>query len=485
MITEILENKMIEKKFEEYIIHFTYEIESINISIFKENSYFSYKSNFNIEYLHKFKLLNSSSNVKEITKTFCRLIDHKNIIIEENKKYLKLILVSSLINYPNIELILNKNNEIPTECIEKLFKEIQKLKNENESLKESYENLINKFELFEKEKKEENDRIKEKSEDMEKRIKVLEEKEDKKKFDPRNFTLKYKNTNHPHNHSINAMSNFPSGNIISVSGDKSINIYDIHFNIIQHIEKAHSHYITYVQIKDEDNFITCSYDKNIKLWIKKENKFIENIIIENAHDDEINKVIYSSNGNLISCSQDNSIKIWKEKNNKYERIKTLKHSDYVESILLLEDKNILISSGGDGTIFWNLNKDEMNDINCVYHIQETNCGWYGVLCRLSEDRIIVNGKETTSLIVISISKKKKILIIDNHFQCNSIYLIEDKKIFLVGGMSKNIRVYSNDNYECIQTIENAHNDFIKGFTQLNNGSITSFSNDGIIKIWIF
>ena len=195
--------------------------------------------------------------------------------------------------------------------------------------------------------------------------------------------------------------------------------------------------------------------------------------------------IYSSNGNLISCSQDNSIKIWKEKNNKYERIKTLKHSDYVESILLLEDKNILISSGGDGTIFWNLNKDEMNDINCVYHIQETNCGWYGVLCRLSEDRIIVNGKETTSLIVISISKKKKILIIDNHFQCNSIYLIEDKKIFLVGGMSKNIRVYSNDNYECIQTIENAHNDFIKGFTQLNNGSITSFSNDGIIKIWIF
>ena len=60
------------------------------------------------------------------------------------------------------------------------------------------------------------------------------------------------------------------------------------------------------------------------------------------------KVIYFLNGNLISCSWDKTIKIWKENNN-YENIQTLEHSDRIGTLLLLEDKNILISSGWDGT----------------------------------------------------------------------------------------------------------------------------------------
>ena len=73
----------------------------------------------------------------------------------------------------------------------------------------------------------------------------------------------------------------------------------------------------------------------------------------------------------------------------------------------------------------------------------------------------------------------------NPFKCYGISLIEDKGIFLVGGGSKNIRIYRNDNYECIQEIKNAHNDDIKGFIELKDGSIASFSDDQTIKIWSF
>ena len=48
-------------------------------------------------------------------------------------------------------------------------------------------------------------------------------------------------------------------------------------------------------------------------------------------------------------------------------------------------------------------------------------------------------------------------------------------------MSKNIRVYSNDNYECIQIIKDAHNDSITGFIELKDGAIASFSRDEKIK----
>ena len=56
-------------------------------------------------------------------------------------------------------------------------------------------------------------------------------------------------------------------------------------------------------------------------------------------------------------------------------------------------------------------------------------------------------------------------------------------IFLVGGYSKDIRIYRNDNYECIQEIKDAHNDSIRGFIELKDGSIASFSFDQTINIW--
>ena len=68
--------------------------------------------------------------------------------------------------------------------------------------------------------------------------------------------------------------------------------------------------------------------------------------------------------------------------------------------------------------------------------------------------------------------------------CCAIYSIEDKGIFLVGG-DKEIKIYRNDNYEYIQIIKNAHNDYINQFISLNNTSIASCSSDESIKIWSF
>ena len=575
------------KIFNHYQIKLNSNKDYIKIIIQNNNTSNIYESNFNLEYLHKYKLLMGNLTIDEMIEFINDLIDGNDIKVEENENNVKLILISTIKKYPNVELILNKNNSF-----EQLINEIEGIKNENKILKNNYEIIKNKIELIEEEnkklnlrieliEKEKNNKIKENNqlekinpendeyknlkiridlierekeelknkikiftknnyeeylkknekekinneeflnkndketinnEELFKKIELIEknneelnnkiEKEneiinkiknkikilegyhlDKIKIQLTKCNLKNINSIQSHKDIITSVSTFPLGNIISVSNDKSIIIYDIHLNILQNIQNAHEKGISFIEVKNENNFITCSLDKSIKLWIKNENKFIINKIINNAHELGIIKVIYCSNGNLISCSNDNKIKIWKENNNNnYENIKILTHSNMVKSILYLEDKNILISCGIDGTKFWNLNKNEINynNINCIQYFEAVKCGCQGQLCRLDEDRIIIGGY---SLKIISILNNKIIKEINIPFNCLGIRLIEDKGIFLIGGKSKDIRVYRNDNYECIQIIQNAHDNYILGLVELKDGSILSYSWDKKIKIW--
>ena len=362
-------------------------------------------------------------------------------------------------NVNNIEI--NKNKIKNDDIIQKLIKEIENLKKENIELKQ---NII---------------KINERILDLEK----FHNTKNKKKIKLTNPKIKNTNIIKSHNNYINSISIFPLGNIISVSDDKSIKIYNIHFEILQIIENAHNNGIIYINIKDEKNFVSCcSFD--IKTWIKKEkiNKFEINKIIKKAHNDKIMKVMFYKNNFLISCSWDKTIKIWEEKNiiNSYQNITIIKDSNCLNSFLILNDKNILISSGEDGTKFYNL-----NTFNIIFDIKKTWCGYNNAICRIDKDNIIVKGKGTNNLKIISIEEKKVIKQIKNDFQCNCIYVINDKSIFLIGGKSNVIKVFKIENFEFIFNIENSHFEDIKGFEELNDSSIISYSNDGYIKVWEF
>ena len=282
-----------------------------------------------------------------------------------------------------------------------------------------------------------------------------------------------------HNDKITSISIFPSGNFISVSYDKSIIIYDLNFNIIQIIENAHEQWIYNVSIKDENNFITCSTDESIKIWIKRNNYYYLKYTINESHNGWINKIIYCSNGNIISCSEDKSIKIWEEiYNNEYQLICKLIHSDFVYSILLLEDKNLLISSGYEGTKFWNT-----NNYQCINYIDDAKCYNSNSICRIDDDKIIIGSEWDCKMKVISILRKKIIKEIDNEFCCFGICEIESKGVFLTCGDNKNIRIYKNEDCECIKIINNAHDEQINGICKLNDYLFLSYSDDNYIKIW--
>ena len=289
----------------------------------------------------------------------------------------------------------------------------------------------------------------------------------------------------PHYDTVHSISIFPSGNIISVSYDKSIKIYDSKFNNLQEIPNAHDNFINYVYIKDEYNFVTCSWDNNIKTWIKiikkknkKQKKFNLNKVIQNAHEYDTLCVIYTNNGNIISCSKDKTIKIWEKNNNfEYQLLTVLKTNNRVNSLLLLNDKNILVSSGNQGTKFWNYNNYE-----CIFFSKEAICHNNNALKRFDDDKIIVGGNKGF-IKIISLKEKKIIQDIYNNFECYAICIIKEKGIFLTGGESKDIIVYNFDNFNVIHTIKNIDNEMIFGLTKLKDGSVASYGMDKKIKLF--
>ena len=379
-------------------------------------------------------------------------------------------------------MLENINKE---EIIEKIIKEIQILKLKNEKLEERVESLEKENNIKKQIiKKEEDLDCKEKMNDFEGRIKTLE----KLYFGSNLRNIKTKKV---HKTQINYITSFPlSGNIISVSNDLSINIYNKNLEYIQTIKNAHSRNITFIDIKDENNFISCSFDKTIKTWIKKENIFQLNHTINNAHKNFIYKVIYALNNNLISCSADKTIKIWSYYNNNYQCITILNHLDEVKSFLLLEDKKILITSGWDKTIFWNI-----NNYNILFIEENARCSSVNALKRIDNDKIIVGGESNGLIQIISIKEKEIVNKIENGFECWGICIIKDKDVILIGGRSNIIKIYSCDNYNCIKIIKDAHGlinfhntgfgSYIYGFLELKDGMILSYSNADTVKFWIF
>jgi WD40 repeat protein len=231
--------------------------------------------------------------------------------------------------------------------------------------------------------------------------------------------------------------------------------------------------------------ITSSADCDIKIWIKKMNFEFELFHkIENAHSDKICKIIYCENDNIISCSKDRTIKIWEKKHIIMKILIYLMKKKIVINVfflLLIESKNLLIASGDERTIILNLYNKEIYKIyeNVIY---ET----WNALDKIKDNKNIVGGGDDKIITIITISKG----LINNvkiDFECYGICSFEEKGIFLVCGKSNDISVYRSDNFSKIFNYNKAHNGWIYGLCKMNNGLIISYSGDNnnknSIKIW--
>jgi len=533
----ILNNLEIAKTFENWIINLKAEYDLIEINVFTiQKPKIKYYSIFKQKHLNSFKLFQSQETMVKIFNLIKKLIDEGNVKIEKMENYLKFIISNNefildkkeeidesikniIINrdselygknkenkenndqiFPNINEFtstfsneIQKSNNIFEKENKKLNELNKKINEEIQKLKEEYKKEIQKLKEENKKRNEEmkkkNEEIKNKNKELEERIKQLESFHNyiyKNKNEiqiTKCYNLEEKNKSNEHKGKIRAITSFPSGNLVSVSENATIMIFDKNLKVIDRIDDNDNTKLLYVGVKDDNTFVTSGIGKKIKIYYKYTNeKFINYKTIEEEYKD-IFKVIFCPNGNIITCANDKecTINIWEEENNNFRKIQKLHHLDSVTSILLLEDKNMFVSCGLDKAMFWNLNDYKLN-----FEIENVYCCLYDGLNRIDEDRIICGGKKEVPITkIISISQKKIIHEIDNNgIESYANITIKNKGIFLTGNNKSIINVYRWDNYEKLFSF-GANQGIINSITLLNDGTICVSSNNDGIKIYSF
>ena len=293
------------------------------------------------------------------------------------------------------------------------------------------------------------------------------------------------------------LKSFPSGNIVAVF-NKNIIIYDINFKEIQNIINAHEDLIHYVDIQDENNFVTCYDDLCIKTWIKVNGLFQLNKTIKKAHTKVMNKVKYYSKNILISCAYDGSVKFWKDVGNGFPIISIWKtkyfgidvenwddpymeKANKINKFYFIKDKKRFIIFK-DGAIYI-LNIKNLKKIRAYYGIAYLSIG---DMRRISKNLFVIDyawaWDNTGRIVVLSLFEDKIIKDMKTPFRCHGMLSIIEKKLLLVGG-DTDIMIIQTNNFECIKIIKNAHSKSIWRIKLLNNGFLASISHDKILKIW--
>lgn len=333
-----------------------------------------YEEELNLENLKKDNILFSLYNKIEDIIAFINFnLKENQYNLDINEKQATLCIKSGVIGIPEIKLVIKKKEIDEKKIIPLICDEMKKLKEKIEILEEKNNNIINNYNIM-------NNNIN----SSKYSLKIIKKYENYK-------DIIYGVNIFPNGNFIAYSGNNKNGsNLYIFSGEKKKNVYDI--------SKSHEKAISYLEIIDDNNFITCSFDKKIIIWSINGIKPVKGDTLE-GHSGKIFKVIFI-NPRIISCGENGEIIIWEKKDEKYTCAKKLNSlGKNVYNLLRINNDQFISSDDLGNLICWNLYKYVQ-----VYSIQIAKSRWNNEIVKINDSTILFGGK--CFIQIINLKKKK-------------------------------------------------------------------------------
>ena len=265
-------------------------------------------------------------------------------------------------------------------------------------------------------------------------------------------------------HPINHLMLLKDGHIASCSNDSTINIYNKETVSIEHTLKGHQGSVEYIAQLPNEDIISCSSDKSIKIWSNY--KCINTI--QNAHEDEITQIIIFDKERFASSSMDSTIKIWTGCS-PYKLIRTINYGDYANSLLKCKQKELFLSYSpySKRLKFWN-----SNTYQCIETIHEIECYHHNSMIETDYNMVFILGKKTIYLVDLvtfivrnTLEKEDSICFFSGiNLNCNTILCGGNNgTIYIIDPIVKKIQSKKTNNNKAIKTLlQIGINEFISG-----------------------
>ena len=418
----------------------------------------------------KQKLLNSKINIidnhESITLKITTDIDDIDLVLKNNNKDINPELMGLLFNTES-NLIFNR-----LEKIENQIQRINEKQIKNSIVKET--EIINEFII----------RISE----INKKIKKLKKNS--------NINLKCVKQIKVSEGIIISIKSFPSGKFIT-KDEINIKIWNENFQIIQNIETKIEEYGEIIII-NENSFIFLG-NKIIEFVKNKEGSYEPQIIFENNKikikyetnfSKEINLIwkgfICIKNELVCYCNNQSfeNLLLILRKNSKLQnyQLRSSIFLPYIDEriggLLFIEEEGILIVGTNKSAYLINY-----ITLQIIKRIEDIKCYLQNGICKLDRNRIAFHLSKKKKIKIINLKTEKTEKEIKLSDDCWSLYLIEEKNIFLVGLNNGKIYIYNSDDYSYYTSIT-SNLAFINGFCVLKNYFLLA-SSDMFFNVYEF
>lgn len=281
-----------------------------------------------------------------------------------------------------------------------------------------------------------------------------------------------------HTAAVNSILLLMDGRLASCSTDLTIKILNLqNYNCDINIQDNKS-IVTYINQLENGKLISSFVDSSIKIWTIYEFSYKCEHTIEQAHTNIIYKVIPLINNRIASCSEDLTIKIWNS-NFPYNHIWTIQgHKSIITSMIQSKKHKLLLSGSFDETI----RKWDLSSYQCIDIILDVDCSYRNGLLEFDDKRVIVGGRNMTSIVNIMNNTIEHIIFSDEFDYVSCFTKLKDGQI-LFGCNNGTLATYDISKDKVILLRKERHKNTVSGLLTINEHIIISSSFDKTIIVW--